>query len=349
MIHSMSLSQDEASRLAFIRYLNHQAAQQGRLPEPQSSTAVLLLHDAVEAFLLLAAEHLGAAPPREFGQYWDVLSPAKLTGGVDLAVKQGMVRLNKIRVNLKHHGVPPGRAAIDKSLADTATFFAANTRLVFDIDYDQVSMADVIEQEKVRELVRKAEAANAGADHISAMIALSDACELLLLPRSTDSWRPSPLRFGDNINWASGHPFVRRVGHALQPSGNASGFDNHANDRQFLAEHIGTVTKAVIALQEAARVTALGIDYAAYLQFVRLTPSHVDTTDGKRQYQAPKGYAPTRHDVEFCHQFVVSASLRLTEAHAHLAPPPWLAGGPQSLWEPRETIATGTFPREGYL
>ena len=71
MIPNMSLSQDEASRLAFIRYLHHQGVQQGRLPEPQSSAAVLLLHDAVEAFLLLAAEHLGAAAPREFGQYWD--------------------------------------------------------------------------------------------------------------------------------------------------------------------------------------------------------------------------------------------------------------------------------------
>ena len=54
----MSLSHDEASRLAFIRYLHHQSAQEARLPEPQSSAAVLLLHDAVEAFLLLAAEHL---------------------------------------------------------------------------------------------------------------------------------------------------------------------------------------------------------------------------------------------------------------------------------------------------
>ena len=59
----MSLSHDEASRLAFIRYLHHQSAQEARLPESRkSSAAVLLLHDAVEAFLLLAAEHLGAAP-----------------------------------------------------------------------------------------------------------------------------------------------------------------------------------------------------------------------------------------------------------------------------------------------
>ena len=96
-------------------------------------------------------------------------------------------------------------------------------------------------------------------------------------------------------------------------------------------------------------MTALGIDYAAYLRFVSLTPSHVDTMDGKREYRAPKGYAPTCHDVEFCYQFVVSASLRLTEAHAHLAPPSWLAGDRQPPREPWETIATGTFPSEGYL
>jgi hypothetical protein len=341
----MTLSPDEARRLAFIRYLHHQAVQQGSLPEPQSSAAVLLLHDAVEAFLLLAAEHLGAAPPREFGQYWDVLSPARLTGGVDLAVKQGIVRLNKIRVNLKHHGVQPGKAAIDQGIADAATFFAANTRLVFGIDYDRVSMADVIEQEKVRELVRKAEAANAGGDHISAMIALSDACALLLLPRRSESRQPSPLRFGDNFRWW-GLDMVKK---ALRPSGDSRGVDPYANDRRSLAEHIGTLTETVKALQSAARVTTLGIDYAAYLRFVRLTPAHVDTMDGRRQYRAPKGYAPTCHDVEFCYQFVVGASLRLTQAHAHLTLPAWLGTAQQMSWEPWETIATGTFPYEGYL
>jgi hypothetical protein len=347
MIHNMSLSQDEASRLAFISYLHHQGVQQASLPEPQSSAAVLLLHDAVEAFLLLAAEHLGAAAPREFGQYWDVLSPAKLTNGVNLAVKQGMLRLNKVRVNLKHHGVQPGKAAIDQNVADAATFFAANTRLVFDIDYDQVSMADVIEQEKVRELVRKAEAAKADGDHISAIVALSDACELLLRPRRSESWQPSPLRFGDNIRWWGDG--LDKVKKALRPSGNGRGIDIHANDRRFLAEHIGAVTETVIALQAAARVTTLGIDYAAYLRFVRLTPAHVDTVNGVRQYRAPKGYVPTEHDVEFCYQFVVSVSLRLTEAHAHLTPPSWLASDPQSRREPWETIATGTWPSEGYL
>jgi hypothetical protein len=91
-------------------------------------------------------------------------------------------------------------------------------------------------------------------------------------------------------------------------------------------------------------VTASGIDYAAYLRFVSLTPGHADSMDGKRDYRAPKGYAPTRDDVEFCYQFVVSASLRLTEAHAHLAPPPWLAGDPAPQREAVGNDSDGDLP-----
>jgi hypothetical protein len=179
----MPLNQKIVSRLAFIRFMHHQGVQQSRLPEPQSSVSVLTLHDAVEAFLLLAGEHLGCPGSREFEKYWDALSPAKISNGVNLTVKQGMVRLNKVRVALKHHGAHPNAATITQIAEDASTFFAANTRLVFDVDYDQASMADLIEQEKVRDLVRLAETTTAAGDLVKAMITLSDACDLLLTPR----------------------------------------------------------------------------------------------------------------------------------------------------------------------
>lgn len=85
----MSLNQKVASRLAFIRFMHYQGVQQSRLPEPQSSTSVMTLHDTVESFLLLAGEYLGSRGSREFEKYWDALSPTKHPNGVDLAVKQG--------------------------------------------------------------------------------------------------------------------------------------------------------------------------------------------------------------------------------------------------------------------
>jgi hypothetical protein len=343
----MTLSPDVTSRLAFIRYLHHLGVEQTRLPEPQSSAAVLMFHDAVEAFLLVAAEYLGTAAPRDFAQYWDVLSPAKLPRGVDLAAKQAMVRLNKVRVNLKHHGVMPGARVIDQLTEDTAVFFAANTQLVFGVDYDSVSMTDVIAQERVRELARTAESAAAAGDFLAAMVALTDAAELLLLPRRNGGAETQPLRFGETIAHLGTETFQR----ALQPPDRSDrSYDPHAHERGDLARHLERLSEIVTDLQAAARVTALGVDYTAYLRFQSMTPQPSDGIDGRREYRAPKGYTPTPDDYTFCLQFVITASLRLTAAHAQLQPPAWLDDDDRPSWQ-REwvTVATGTSPSEGYL
>ena len=61
---------------------------------------------------------------------------------------------------------------------------------MFSVDYDQVSMADVIEQERVRDLVRVAGSAAVGGDYLAAMVALTDAGDMLLTPISAPGDRP---------------------------------------------------------------------------------------------------------------------------------------------------------------
>ncbi|MEV0898215.1 hypothetical protein [Actinoplanes sp. NPDC049802] len=333
-----AIPREVASRLAFIRYLHHLGVEQSLLPEPRSSTAVLALHDAVEAFLLLAAEYRGVAAPSQFANYWDAL--AKPAGsGVELTVKQGMVRLNKVRVALKHHGVLPGREAIAQIVGDTATFFAANTPLVFGVAYDQVSMADVITQGSARTLVRLAESAAADDDYLSAMMSLADAVESLLSPRRPVEER-SPLLFGETIHHT---PRTAKIRKALTPSADGrGGVDRYSGERSELAEHITALTEIVTRLQAATRITSLGINYAAYLRFRSLTPAVDDMFEGRREYYAPKGYAPTNADFEFCLQFVITLALRLAEADSHLAPPTWLTDQDphQRGWD---LLATGTW------
>ena len=79
-----------------------------RLPEPFSSKAVLDLHDAVELFLQLVAEHLGATLSKkgDFLEYWPAINE-KL--GTDLPMQPAMKRLNQARVGLKHSGIRPSR------------------------------------------------------------------------------------------------------------------------------------------------------------------------------------------------------------------------------------------------
>lgn len=343
----MAVNSDVASRLAFIRYLHHLGLEQARLPEPQCSAGVLMFHDAVEAFLLLAAEHLEATPSANFAQYWDSLGPAKISNGVQLVSRQAMLRLNKVRVNLKHHGAMPGTSLVNQLAEDTTAFFAANTQLVFGIDYDEVSMADLVVQDKVRESVRRAENAAASGNFIEAMVTLSDAVELLLTP-GEDSLGRTPLRFGDTIQRPMS---VGKINQALDPPRGRSGSvsDPHSSERRNLANQIERVTAVVSKLQAIARLSALGIEYTAYLRFEALTPQADEYFDGRRTHSAPEGYAPTYDEYAFCLQFAISTSLRLAAAHTNLQPPSWRAHIEPNAVLSWKTIATAETLGFGYL
>jgi hypothetical protein len=80
----------------------------------------------------------------------------------------------------------------------------------------------------------------------------------------------------------------------------------------------------VKALQKAARLTAIGVDYAEYLRLQSLTRSRDDFMNGRRTYRAPTAYSPTEEHIAFCMQFVVMAALRLSAAEVQLAKPPWI-------------------------
>jgi hypothetical protein len=326
---------DLRRRLAFIRYLHHLGNDQAHLPEPQSSASILMFHDAVEAFLLLTGEHFGV-PLGEFEKYWQAL---KVATGVDLPIRQGMKRLNKLRVNLKHYGGRPDQETIDQVRSDTASFFQEATPLVFSLDYATVSMADVISHLRARDLVRQAEHASASGDQIAAMVALADAGEELLDPSPLDSTDiQAPLRFGPTIRLLVPERDMQRV---LAPP-EADQRRRSTGRYRELARQLAQVSKTVAELQAATRITALGIDFAAYQRFRLLTPHVSDTLGGQRDYLAPQGYTPTPQEVAWCCQFIVTVALRRSAAEAHLTQPSWHTEAGGRLWA---TIAQGTWHR----
>ncbi|MEU0549964.1 hypothetical protein [Micromonospora sp. NPDC005979] len=306
-------------RLAYIRYLHHLGVEQARLPEPMSSASVLMFHDAVESFLLTAGEHLGAPSTYEFDRYWDALRPAKLLGGIDLPVQQGMKRLNHQRKLVKHHGAHPSPTTIELIKNDTATFLAAASQLVFGVDYETTSMASVIPQERVRELVVQADTANGIGDRIGAMVLLTDAWTELF---SLQEWR-------DDVDGSPPFKFGPTLGRTLSEQDIASYLLNEGQRYRYvrrnedIGRQIAGVTEIVKELQAAARLTSVGIDFAAYHRFRALTPQRDDYYDGRRKYHAPPGYEPTADDVASCLQFVVTAALRFAAAQAQLTQPPW--------------------------
>lgn len=306
-------------RLGYIRFLHQEGIEQARRPQPMSSAAILLFHDAVELFYVLALDHKGVQvdPKTSFEGYWRELSKVV----PNLSGRRGMERLNKVRVNLKHHGSIPGTKQVADAGTDVNAFFAANTRAVFGVDYDTVTMADVVPQEPVRTKVRAAAAAEAAGDRQEAMGLLAEAFDELFNPQYYAYVEPSPLSFGNTLTWPTrlhgGE--VAAVLTWLRGDSKGGGY----RDPRRLADQIAATTDVAAAAQAALRVMTMGIEYPRYLRFEQLTPSIHGTFGDPLKRSYTEGYDPNRDDFEYCQQFVIEVALRVAEVNTELEPPSW--------------------------
>src|SRR6266568_2878239 len=134
---SQALNSNVVRRLAFIRFLYTQGQEQARRPQPLAATALPSFHDAVEMFLLLAAEHLGVNLDKNttFERYWDQIAQQS---GTQLPAKSAMRRMNGSRVNFKHHGSIPSAMDLDQFRGDATTFFTDATPAVFAADFTSI-------------------------------------------------------------------------------------------------------------------------------------------------------------------------------------------------------------------
>jgi hypothetical protein len=172
------------SRLAFIRILWQQANEQSRQPGPLASVSVLTFHDAIELFVVLAAEHMGAGPVKPQGgvlKYWEhLLKPTKSRrGGIKLSGQIAIARLNGRRNDLKHAGGIPSSEQVGDARTSAASFFEENTPTVFGIDFTAIDMADVVPQEDTRAKLKAAAAAEAAGDRKKAMALLAEGFDVL--------------------------------------------------------------------------------------------------------------------------------------------------------------------------
>lgn len=148
-------SPDQIRRLVFVRHLHELGIKQSRHHEISGATAVLLFHDAIELFLQLAAEALGESSNKwSFLDYWGRLSPKLET---PLPYKSAMGRLNKSRVNIKHHGVLPAKIDIESFSVSSTDFLDEAVQQVFGLKLEQLYLSELVEPPEARNHIKDAE------------------------------------------------------------------------------------------------------------------------------------------------------------------------------------------------
>jgi hypothetical protein len=141
-----------------------------------AGVAVSLLQDSVESLAHAAAGQVNASLPAKgaFVDYWDKFPPSKT-----LPFRTEMTALNNARVQYKHHGGLPASDEAERYAVDAHRFLVETARLFFDIDFDRLSEADLIANEKCRDLVRSAETDLSKGDFHEALKRCRDAMDVV--------------------------------------------------------------------------------------------------------------------------------------------------------------------------
>lgn len=292
--------QDALTRLAFIKYMFTIGVEQTEKPEPLCWASVLTLQDAIELFLQLAAEFVDVKERLKdihFLEYWSLINNRlKIMGKSELSQLISMERLNKARVNFKHYGTPASKTAITGDFKVSVTnFFEENTLTVFGINFSEISLLELVSNQKTKDDLKKAE-------------------ELLNQNKLEESLDKVALAFQELINdyedkkrdkWGYS-PFS--VGpHAYS---HFSSFFMHIDGD--LGKFIDWSRKSIEAIQETVRIIGFGIDYKKYARFKLLTPIIVTYVGGNYEFNR-KDKSPSSDDIRFCIDFVVESAIALQE------------------------------------
>lgn len=285
-------------RLAFVKYLYSVGITQCRAPEPLASAGLLTLHDSVELFLQLAAEHLNVTEKIvELRNYWGPIC-AKLPGNQALSQQTSMQRLNKARVALKHHGTHPSKLDLETFRATTEAFFSENCPPVFNIAFDEISMLEFVHPEESRTRMGQAKQYQSEGKFDEAARELAVAFEVMLNDyeaRKRDPFHRSPYYFGPSLT------FAKSDLHSIGAGGSRAG------------RSLENLVEVVAAMQGALRVMAIGLDFRRYARFKSFMPTVTRMLGGTFHVYDWSNDKRDAETIQFCVDFIIDSAIRLSE------------------------------------
>jgi hypothetical protein len=242
----------------------------------------------------------------KFMEYWKQLDK---TVPVMQGHQKTMEKLNRLRVDLKHHGIIPHKMETEACRVNVASFVDAVVSAVFATEIEKVSMVDLIHNQKAKSKLVEANG-NMERDEISnALLNIAIAFQEIIRDyedERAELYRKAPFEFAREEYLRSSTNYV---------------IDAEQKDL------VGTI----VSLQNAIRIIALGIDFQRYSRFKSMTPGVEN--DGKGGWE-PSFYfqailedhvdrndyrLPSKVECQFCFDFVIETAIRLQELGVQIA------------------------------
>ncbi|MGN6646636.1 MAG: hypothetical protein ACTHJT_08900 [Cytophaga sp.] len=286
----MSNSELMIKRLALIKQLYKVGIEQSKQFETLASFSVLTFHDSIEMFLKLLSEHKNIKSEKfNFLDYW--------TSIPELTLKESMKSLNSRRVNIKHKGLLPSKSDIEISRVNTTDFLNQNSKIFFNIDFENISLVELVDFIEVKKYLIKAQS---GLDNYNWENCIENSAiafyQLLYEYENNKigSYINSPFYFGKDFHFHTS-------------------FTMGIKDNKKLAQFVDRVGDSIGKMQQAIKITSLGIDYKRYVKFKLLTPIITRTTGGIFFAELWNKKKWTKENCQYCIDFVIESSLKLQE------------------------------------
>jgi len=285
-------------RLSFIKYLFSIGLYQSNQPEPLYGASILSFHDSVELFLQLSLEKLNISKTTQnFMDYWDIID--KELKNTILSQKEGMKRLNKARVDLKHYGIIPSKLDIESFRVTASAFFNENCPIIFGVNFDDISLIDIIKFERPKDLLKQAKEDFEKELIDKSLENLTLSFEYLILDyeeSKKDDFNRSPFFFGESMTYLKSV----YLGGIIKEDGKIRDF-------------VDKVAKSIEEIQKAIKILSFGIDYKKYVKYKSIVPSVVFSINTDPIFYSREGMTLSKEDLEFCVNFIIESALKMQE------------------------------------
>jgi hypothetical protein len=152
--------------------LGRAAELQGKRSELLVSESLLILHDASEMVMQVVYDYHNIKAPKEFLQFWEKLPEAGLAKP---DFRSAIRQLNELRVGFKHRGIIPNAGVVRKLDPEVRAFCSSLCTAYLDTEFDQLSLADLVQNQDVAGPLKKAELSYVEGKSQEAVIELEDA------------------------------------------------------------------------------------------------------------------------------------------------------------------------------
>ena len=290
----------DIQRLSFIKYIFTMGLEQSIQPEPLCGISILQFHDSIELFLQLAFEKVGGNKSEvKFMEYWEEIN--KKLENKSLTQTESMRKLNAARVNLKHRGIIPSKLNVDIFKESTIDFFNENCSIVFNINFMDISLIEIIKYKRIREILKEANEYYNNNQHTEALQNIALSFKYLL----SDYEESKKNKFGDSIfDTHDRFTFLSSFHLNLQ--------DNETEKK--LSKFVDKTIETIDEIKKNIKLLGFGINYKKYIKFKSIVPTIINMVDGKPHfYQSSEKNFINKNDFDFCINFIVDTSLKLQE------------------------------------